>query len=118
MPRGMLRSSMGGPNSLSRAYTTEYYNAEYYSPLPRRPLDVGTVQESTPFLDCVKSSIDLCGMQFSGPGFRLCLYGVLTGSGLLPTGAAHLSDEGLWRADGSYAAGLSYYCPMDSATNW
>jgi len=109
-----------GAASFPQAYSTTTFlgNAEYYTPLPRRPLSSGSVPNPDPFLDCITSSVQLCGRRFTGPGFRSCLYGMMTASNLLPTGVARMSGRDLIDPEGAYAEGLTYYCPYASVTNW
>ena len=109
-----------GAAAFPASYTNTMYldNSEYYNPLPRRPLSSGVVPNPDPFIDCVQSSVALCGRQFTGPGFRSCLYGMLTASNLLPTGVASTFGSDVMGAQGGYATGLSYYCPYNSESNW
>jgi hypothetical protein len=97
-----------------RRYNTTTFlgNGEYLTPLPIRPLSSGDVSEASPFVGCVTSSVRACARDFEGPGFRLCLYGMLTASSLLPAGVAALSREDNIDPSGAFAAGLSMYCPL------
>jgi hypothetical protein len=105
-----------GAASTPASYSSTVFldEAEYYAPLPRRPLSSGDVPNPDPFIDCIQRSVALCGHQFTGPGFRSCLYGMLTVSNLLPAGVASTLGSDVMDAQGGHAAGLSYYCP----SNW
>ena len=100
---------------MPRSYTNVVLQgSEYYAPLPIRPVSSGEVANPDPFVDCLQSSVQLCALQFRGPGLRSCLYGMLTASNLLPTGVARLSGRDVIDAEGGYARGLTYYCPLNS----
>ena len=100
-------------------YNTYFGNDEYYTPLPLRDLqDPGPDRDSAPLLDCLRSGMTLCGRQFSGPGFRLCVYGMLTGSAMLPTGVQQCVGQDVLATQGAYAEGLRLACPTADPSLW
>ena len=95
--------------------TTFLGNGEYYTSLPLRPVSSGVVPNPDPFVECLTSSVRVCAREFTGPGFRACLYGMFTASNLLPTGVSRGSDV---NQSGGFATGLQLYCPFNSISNW
>ena len=98
--------------------TTFLGNGQYFAPLPSRPVSSGVVPNPDPFVACLTGSMQICAHEFTGPGFRSCLYGMLTASNLLPTGVSSTSATDMINSDGGYSAGLELYCPYNSAHNW
>lgn len=102
----------------SYATTTIWNNSNYYTPLPIRPVSSGVVPNPDPLVECVTHGIQSCAREFKGPGFRLCLYGMMTSSNLLPAGIARSSYEDVIDASGAFAAGLRHTCPASDPSYW
>lgn len=113
-----LSRGTGAGFTVPRSFSTYATSSEYYEPLPRRGIVAHEELKSGTYIDCLTSSIKLCDLQFTGPAFRSCVYGVLTASDVLPTGVARLASSDLIDAEGGYMTGLTYYCPYNFASNW
>ncbi len=105
-------------SALANSYIT---SGEYYRPLPIRTLQWYGETPSLPTssgVGCITSAVRLCDQEFSGAGFRACVYGTLVASNLLPTGAhsglRSLQIEPL----GAFTTGLSYSCQLNDPDNW
>ena len=59
---------------------------------------------------CMYDALTSCSRRFSGPGFRSCIFGMLTASNLLPTGTATRHAIDMLDEQGGYVAGLTYNC--------
>lgn len=120
MPRHAA-SSLRGQSAALRIlrYNTYFGNDEYYTPLPVRALEPpGPIRDSAPLVDCLTEGIRICEREFSGPGFRMCVYGMMTASGMLPAGVAQSVGRDVISADGAYAEGLSLACPASDPRLW
>lgn len=96
------------PRARFSANVRENYN--YYTPLPLRPVSSGVVPNPNPLVECITHGVQSCSREFTGPGFRHCLYGMMTASNLLPANIARNSYRDNIEASGAFAAGLRHTC--------
>lgn len=99
-------------------YSTPRWSGSYYAPLPVRPVSSGVVPESNAVVECLTRGVRSCSREFTGPGFRLCMYGMMTASNLLPAGVARSSHEDVIDASGAFAAGMRHSCPTSDPSYW
>uniref|UniRef100_A0A6C0C041 Uncharacterized protein n=1 Tax=viral metagenome TaxID=1070528 RepID=A0A6C0C041_9ZZZZ len=94
----------------ARFQTNVWENSNYYTPLPVRPVSSGVVPNPNPLVECITHGVQSCSREFTGPGFRHCMYGMMTASNLLPANIARSSYQDNIQASGAFAAGLRHTC--------
>ena len=102
----------------ARFSTNAWGGNDYYTPLPLRPVSSGVVPNPNPFVECITHGVQSCAREFTGSGFRHCMYGMMTASNLLPANVARSSYRDNIDASGAFAAGLRHTCLYSDPQNW